>query len=53
MIENAKAGGIWRLPHPTGRRVPRPVPRQLAPRRVRRSGGDNIGDSPAGQRVNR
>lgn len=36
MIENAKAGGISRPIHPSGRRVPHPVPRQLAPRRGRR-----------------
>lgn len=35
MIENAKAGGMPRLIHPGGRRLSRPVPRYLAPRRVR------------------
>lgn len=35
MIETAKAGGVSRPTDPSGRRVSRPVPRQLAPRRVR------------------
>lgn len=36
IIENAKASTILRPVHPDGPRVSRPVPRQLAPRRVRR-----------------
>lgn len=36
MIENAKVGGTLRPPHPGGPPVPRPVPGQLAPRRLRR-----------------
>lgn len=36
MIEDAKAGGVSRPTHPSGHRVSRPAPRQLAPRRVRR-----------------
>jgi hypothetical protein len=34
MIEDAKAGRVSRPTHPTGRRVSRPVPKQLAPRRA-------------------
>jgi excisionase family DNA binding protein len=36
MIENAKTGRTSGPMYPSGRRVSRPVPRQLAPRRARR-----------------